>query len=253
MTTFEVRFTWSQEARDAHFLTTGEHLETEGRLTVDCTTLTPDQRRTVLAWEKARMGLSVRICRYVDRDTLYSPVAEPLPLDAMPSVDDVLEHMRRMIYEHARVQEAVNERAERQREQEAERRAAEERYNAERRERARLEREAFEAARAVWVAEHGSAHLRRAVEAGYDCTRLYLTERAALEYPDYTLDFDDHAKWESRCCPSEEALAEAEARKGQVVWLVAAPPQVEFYCPREAVIVKDPTYRDHVLIRGFAG
>lgn len=84
----------------------------------------------------------------------------------------------------------------------------------------RLEREAE---RREWALEHGSSRLRKCVEGGYDCQRLYAFERAAIEYPAYVLDFDDKARWKSRSGPSEAALDEARRVGGEVVWLTRFP------------------------------
>lgn len=75
------------------------------------------------------------------------------------------------------------------------------------------------AERAAWAAEHGSARLRKCVEGGYDCQRLYVIERAALEYPGYSVDFADKAAWRERSGPSEAALDEAKRVDGEVVWM----------------------------------
>lgn len=100
--------------------------------------------------------------------------------------------------------------------------------------------------RLEWIAAHGSERLRLAVENGYNCQRLYVTERAAVEHPDYTADFDDNAQWDSRSCPSEAALKEAIAVGGEVVWLTKPPlakHDEDFDCydweEREAVVIRD--------------
>lgn len=68
------------------------------------------------------------------------------------------------------------------------------------------EEKAEKEARAKWIEKHGSDHLKRACEAGHTCSRLYLTERVAKEYPGALLDFDDHAGWNDRSCPTLAAL-----------------------------------------------
>jgi len=86
---------------------------------------------------------------------------------------------------------------------------------------------AFAAEKQAWVAAHGSDYLKRACGGGYDCARLYVTERAAQEAPGYVVDFDDVAEWKGRSCPSLAALdLEADARKRgvgetQIVWLTS--------------------------------
>lgn len=87
----------------------------------------------------------------------------------------------------------------------------------------RAEREVRRLEKLAWVAEHGGEHLRRAVEAGYDCQRLYVSERAAQEYPEYQLDFDEELSYKSRNCPSPEALEESlkladRGLEARVVW-----------------------------------
>lgn len=113
----------------------------------------------------------------------------------------------------------------------------------------------FEAERETWTAAHGSAHLRRCRDAGYDCLRLYATERAALEAPGFVVDFGDKAEWSARSCPSAAAMdAVDEARAGglsdpTVVWL-KSPPQAradpwqdDEFEPCEAVVVRKWLYR----------
>jgi hypothetical protein len=100
-------------------------------------------------------------------------------------------------------------------------------------ERVRAERIAAQdaaiAEKAAWCAAHGSDQLRRGVAAGYDCGRLYVIERAALEAPGYIVDYEDHADWKDRSCPSLAALNEADAiseklgKPAQVVWLTDEP------------------------------
>lgn len=92
----------------------------------------------------------------------------------------------------------------------------------------RAERARRDAEKADWIAAHGSDHLKRAVAAGHDSQRRYVTERAAAEYPGYEVDFDDEAGWKSRSFPSEAALDEAEKSGGEVVWLTTRPAAREY-------------------------
>lgn len=113
-------------------------------------------------------------------------------------------------------------------------------------------RKAAEATKAAWVAEHGSDYLKRACAAGYDCQRRYVLERAALEHPDYRVDFNDHAEWRSRACPSEPALAEAERVDGEVVWLTTGLDGTDDDVEScEAVIIEDYLDR-YTLVRIMA-
>jgi hypothetical protein len=72
-----------------------------------------------------------------------------------------------------------------------------------------------------WIEAHGSDFLKKAVGADYNCQRAYVSERAALEFPGYVVDFQDNANWDSRACPSEKALDEALRVKGTAVWLTS--------------------------------
>jgi len=118
---------------------------------------------------------------------------------------------------------------------------------------AATEKAAREQERADWIGLHGSERLRAAVGAGYNCQRLYITERAALEYPGYTVDFDDNAEWKPRSCPSTEALAEhlrvapnlREDESVRVAWLthgIEADDTEDYdrepYEEREAVVIE---------------
>lgn len=91
-----------------------------------------------------------------------------------------------------------------------------------------LEAAARDAAKSAWAAAHGSPRLQRALAAGYDCQRLYVQERAALEAPGFFVDFDNEAEWKSRSCPSEAALdicdsAQIPGAQVEVVWLTDLP------------------------------
>ena len=73
--------------------------------------------------------------------------------------------------------------------------------------------------RARWIVAHGSDYLKKSHHAGYNCQRVYVTERAALDYPGYAVDFRDLGEWNNCACPSPEALDEALRVDGRVVWL----------------------------------
>lgn len=85
-------------------------------------------------------------------------------------------------------------------------------------------KEAAETERLNWIEANGSDHLRKATKLGYNCQRKYVTERAAKELPEFTLDFDNNADWKTRSCPSKEALDEVQrlvdaGHDAVVVWL----------------------------------
>jgi len=105
-----------------------------------------------------------------------------------------------------------------------------EKAQAEEAERMRKIQEKREAEKRAWIEAHGSEYLRRAcLKGGYDCQRRYIIERAAMEAPGYTVDFDDAAAWRSRSCPSAAALDEEDAARAlglgepEIVWLTNPP------------------------------
>lgn len=122
-------------------------------------------------------------------------------------------------------------------------------------------REGQKEAKTSWIAAHGNDHLRRAHAAGYDCQRMYVAERAAMEFPGFAVDFDNRADWRDRSCPSEDALdicdkvgEEAQARgcePPEVVWLTLsweAPAEAGYDEPED-----DFEPCEAVVISGFLG
>lgn len=116
---------------------------------------------------------------------------------------------------------------------------------------ARAEKEAKEAEKTTWIAAHGSDYLKDAASLGYNCQRQYVTERAALEFPDFAADFDNNIKWNDRACPSPETLAEVKALveagyNALVVWLTDDGKGREYddenweeFEPCEAIVIRD--------------
>lgn len=126
---------------------------------------------------------------------------------------------------------------------------------------ARAERERLKEEKASWISHYGSDYLKRSVNLGYNCQRQYVTERASLEFPGYTVDFDYYANWEERSCPSEAALNEVEklirqGHKAKVVWLTEPPYETnhdDYYAEGpfescEAIIIEDYLGK-YVLVR----
>jgi|GEM_PF-1635905 hypothetical protein len=114
------------------------------------------------------------------------------------------------------------------------------------------ERDRIEKEKEPWIEAHGSDYLKKACVAhGYDCQRLYVTERAKFELPGYVVDFEDAAKWKSRSCPSEESLAELERVEVptlgdvEIVWLTGPAQESkqeyddESFEPSEAAVVRN--------------
>ena len=111
----------------------------------------------------------------------------------------------------------------------------------------------FERNRQAWIDAHGSRHLKRCRDAGYNCLRLYATERAAAEAPGWALDFDDNAQWKDRSCPSEKALDMLDAAKAlgigeavMIVWLTV---------PARPLDEQEYDFEEHeaVVIRRYLG
>lgn len=120
-------------------------------------------------------------------------------------------------------------------------------------------RAAKHAARLKWAEQHGSEHLIRSLKSGYDSTRLYYDERAAVEYPGYVYDHGDVADWRARATPSLAALDELEAVKAahediteaKIVWLTTGPAGTDDeygdFEPCEAVVVDSPDFGEWLV------
>ncbi|WP_235062549.1 hypothetical protein [Thermoanaerobacterium aotearoense] len=111
-----------------------------------------------------------------------------------------------------------------------------------------LQKQYLEKDKIDWINQHGSDYFKRAIANGFDCQRKYVIERAAKEFPDFIVDFDDSAEWNSRSCPSEKALYEMITLKekgynANVVWLTRLPNGYDDYDyydidPCEAVVIR---------------
>lgn len=137
-----------------------------------------------------------------------------------------------------RTRAAHNVRDAKQRQQREEQNARSQERAREREAAAEARKAQAQADRAAWVTAHGSDYLKKAVGAGYDCQRLYVTERAAQEHPAYVVDYQDTARWNDRSCPSEAALDEALRVNGEVVWLTSHPAD-ENIRQCEAVVIRE--------------
>lgn len=105
---------------------------------------------------------------------------------------------------------------------------------AKRQERLRLTQE-----KETWISQNGSEHLRRATSQGFDCQRLYVTERATVEYPGFGVDFKNGLEWKSRSCPSEAALDLMETLPGTTIVWVTYDGSGDEFTPCEAVVVEN--------------
>ncbi|MFX4261256.1 hypothetical protein ACOBQJ_03530 [Pelotomaculum propionicicum] len=120
------------------------------------------------------------------------------------------------------------------------------------------------AEKTAWIEEHGSNHLRRATALGYSCQGLYVKERAAMEFPGFYVDLDEHTKWKSRGWPSPETITmqldlQAKGYLVEVVWLTRPPKDASEYPykiyekgfnPCEALVVKEYLGK-HTLVTIF--
>ena len=111
-------------------------------------------------------------------------------------------------------------------------------------------------ARIAWAKEHGSETLRRGLEAGHPCIREYFRERARLEYPQATLDFEKNSDWKTRSAPSLDALNHRDdllkkhpAATVTIVWLTSEPlakpldeEEYDDFVECEAIVIDDPDY-----------
>lgn len=196
--------------------------------------LSPETRQQLLAINNV----------YEAKVSLSTPYNRPLRLGYLVTDDN---------YRQA-VSDYLNFMAEYRREQE-ERRAEEERRQAEIRadmEKRQAERAAAEKAKKTWVEEYGSERLKKAFSMGYECGKLYATERAALEFPGFVVDLEGRTDWGASVCPSLEALElEEEVRRYKFfdpdrmetfVCKLTRPPYPldygEDWEPKEAVVVR---------------
>jgi len=109
------------------------------------------------------------------------------------------------------------------------------------------EKEAKEREKAEWIQAHGSERLKEAFTRGYDCQRMYITERVAKELPGYIVyQFDGRDAWEldNRSCPSQEALEEVKRLEAQgyrpvVKWAKLAPSDEDEGGQGEIVYLED--------------
>ena len=262
--------------REAEFLRTGERLPNRLTAAVDTATVTEAARRGILVVEAAHLSYpagygysssdpaplpDTATVRVSDGGSFSPPELQAnaavfgdrlTPEQAAALLETVAAHYPLIAEakEGARVwqaranqvaaeRQAQNAEAERQRRESARQREEE----AERRTAAR------DAERAEWITANGSPLLRKAAAAGYDCQRQYVTERAALELPDFTVDFGGRAEWKSRSCPSEAALDEALALREQghdaaVVWLTREAGEDAYgHEQREVIVITDYLYR----------
>ncbi len=111
-------------------------------------------------------------------------------------------------------------------------------------------KDAAEKEKQDWITAYGSERLKRATKLGYNCQRLYVMERAAKEFPEFIVDFDNRTSWNTRNCPSAEILSEVEKLiengfSAEVVWLTRPayygnepePDDFDEFKPLEAIVI----------------
>ena len=273
MAMLRVKWTAADELIEREILESGDAEGKHREFAVDLTEASKEQRQKLVEFGLVKTDLAGTRVGPLDISTeqkLLHPDWSGLgrygmvdiPLDAQPSLDEALSiyaaKLKRAVVLDAdkKAQAQAEKERKAKREAEAKERAAVGQKERERREAAKA---LAQAEKLTWCQTHGSEHLRMAVEAGYDCARLYATGRAAAEYPGYELDFDDQAEWKSRSCPSADALAEALRIDGEVFWLTAParnddePDEYwygEEFAPHEAVVVRRFLGR-YDLVRSF--
>lgn len=125
---------------------------------------------------------------------------------------------------------------------------------AEREAQVQQERERQQQDKRAWIEAQGSDYLRKAFAQEYDCQRLYVTERAASEFPAFQVDFDDDCTWKARSCPSLAALELAESVPGaRVVWLTEISETLAQTWDCEKDEYGDVGEAEAVLVTGFLG
>ena len=133
--------------------------------------------------------------------------------ECLDKLKELIRVYRKVYKEHDRLEET----------RKAAERAAKEVETERRKERA----EKLEKEKRSWILELGSEFLKKACwDNNYNCQRRYVTERAAIEFPGFIVDFDDILNYTERSCPSELALDESIAinkshndYNSRVVWI----------------------------------
>jgi FMN phosphatase YigB (HAD superfamily) len=190
------------------------------------------------------------------------PVLKEVFFDTVQTSEQLIAHekarLERIAKNKAEVEKAVQEAMLVYKANQAQRaleKAALEKEKAERKAAIEAEKAAFEKDRRDWILAHGSAYLRDCLEMGIKANLEYVVERAELEFPDFTVDYADNARWEEKFSPSPEALSELkELRKkdidAEIVWLTSpAKERTDDDCYYEQGF--DPC--EAILIRNFLG
>lgn len=223
-----VHYNLTEAARARILVETGQSYGHQGQAEFDLAEMSQEQRALVVGYAGLpdyREVLDLHIWTYTYHLSTSGTEAETssntLALDGIPDLPATLVHIQRMEREKAAAADHLPELLAKQAEykaQQAEReRLLEEKWEQDQaaaeaaKAEAAAKRQAEVETRLAWARAHGSDHLRRCLEIGHTCSRLYSTERAEIEFSGYFLDYDNKAAWKDRACPTVAALDEREA------------------------------------------
>ncbi len=201
--------------------------------------------RVVILAEVYQDGLGEWKLREQEKDHRFD---SPQTIELLLAWESLRQHQiaaaKELFSTHGPENEALRKRQDAERQEHEEKRRQE---NAERERKAAERKEKFNSELATWIAASGSDYLKQAHELGYKITLKYIIERAALEWPGYTLD-DDYT-WKERINPSPEALTEVAVLvkagvNAEIVWLTDGPKSRdkdgydEPFDPCEGIVIK---------------
>ena len=131
------------------------------------------------------------------------------------------------------------------------------RINNEQEEREAIEKENHLQEIKLWIEKHGSTRLQKCFEQGYPCQKLYVHERAVIEFPEFSLDYNNKAEYKTKVSPSETALdleitLEKQGIDTEIIWLtddgIERDYDDDLFEPCEAVIINNYLGK-HTLIK----
>lgn len=259
-----MKFTYhlSDKYRDQVWVETGKRPAQGAELSIPDEEIPAAIRKALLGLPKRFGAVEIGSLKGGNGIFGFDVSVEPLVADGPISAEDAYKVILAMAEAYPALRAEVDARKKAHEEKQiAEKKQREE---SARQERERREREAAERAvrRAEWAREHGSPRLKKCFEEGYDCSRLYEMERAALEYPGFVLDYNDTSGWQERSGPTERAFAELDkarqmARPGaevKIVWLTDQasndPEHSAFddgFEPCEAIVIRDDHYSEWLV------
>lgn len=272
----KIRYQYSESFVREMWAKTGQSVSRSGEFLLPDVELNEAERRLLLKVEDFQTddvfgstntsSVGLYVYRAIPHSAQYPPRIDkaPLALDAEPDREAIIRALEEMVTSKERAEaDLVTLKADFEAWKAAE---------AVKRERERAEREAEQVAlkakadaekaeRLAWIAEHGSPRLKKCIAHGYDCTRLYEIERAAVEFPGWAFDYNDTGTYKERSGPTLEALEALEAAQAQypqaeisIVWLTGEPTSApgqeadEEWEPREALLLERPSKHDLFLV-----